>query len=72
LLLGSGPYRTAVVEAEHEGPLDYLARVVKARPELEGPASDITQRYVAARYGLDATRDDLRELGRRVRAFRVA
>jgi hypothetical protein len=61
-----------LARAPHEGPLDYLARVVQARPELEPAATDITQRYVDARYGLDATPEDLRELGRRVRAFRVA
>jgi protein-glutamine gamma-glutamyltransferase len=61
-----------LARASHEGPLDYLARVVQARPELAEAASDITRRYVDARYGLDATPDDLRELGRRVRAFRVA
>ncbi len=55
-----------------EGPLDYLARVGAARPELAGEAAEITRRYVAARYGEGATRDELRELLRRVRAFRVA
>ena len=61
-----------LARAPHEGPLDYLARVVQARPELEAAATDITRRYVDARYGLDATPEDLKELGRRVRAFRVA
>jgi len=61
-----------LARAPHEGPVDYLHRVVKARPELEGPAGEITERYVAARYGSGATRDELRELVRLVRAFRPA
>ena len=61
-----------LARASHEGPLDYLARVVQVRPELEGAASEITQRYVDARYGSGATREQLRELARLVRAFRPA
>ena len=56
----------------HEGPLDYLARVKAAKPELAGGAEEITRRYVAARYGAGATREELRELAGRVRDFRPA
>lgn len=61
-----------LARAPHEGPLDYLGRVRAARPELEGAAEDITRRYVDARYGAGASRDEVRELARRVRAFRPA
>lgn len=56
----------------HEGPLDYLSRVSAARPALAPEAAEITQRYVEARYGAGASREDLRELARRVRSFRAA
>jgi transglutaminase-like putative cysteine protease len=61
-----------LARAPHEGPLDFLARVALARPDLEPAAAEITRRYVEARYGHGASREELRELDRRVRAFRVA
>jgi len=61
-----------VARAPHEGPLDFLRRVQSARPRCADVAADITRRYVEARYGGGATRDQLRELARRVRDFRPA
>jgi len=61
-----------IARAPHEGPLDYLARVEAARPELAPQAETITRRYIQARYGSGASRPELRELQRLVRAFRVA
>jgi protein-glutamine gamma-glutamyltransferase len=61
-----------LARAPHEGPMDFLARVKAARPELASEVEDITARYVEARYGAGATRDELRELMRRVRDFRAA
>ncbi|HUL97621.1 MAG TPA: DUF3488 and transglutaminase-like domain-containing protein [Usitatibacter sp.] len=58
--------------APHEGPLDFLARIKSARPGCGEPAEDITGRYVQARYGDGATREELQELARRVRRFRPA
>jgi hypothetical protein len=55
-----------------EGPLDFLARVRAKRPLAAPDAEEITRRYVAARYGAGATRDELRELRRLVRDFRPA
>jgi transglutaminase-like putative cysteine protease len=55
-----------------EGPLDYLARVRAKRPIAATDAAEITRRYVEARYGAGASRDDLRELRRLVRDFRPA
>lgn len=61
-----------VARAGHEGPIDYLARVRTERPRCAELAEDITRRYVEARYGSGATREELRELARRVRDFRPA
>ena len=61
-----------LARAPHEGPLDYLARVQAAKPELAAEADEITRRYVAARYGRGATREELRDLAGRVRDFRAA
>jgi len=55
-----------------EGPLDYLQRVRNARPALGAEVEEITRRYVEARYGEGASREQLRELVRRVRDFRAA
>ena len=61
-----------VARAPHEGPLDFLARVRSAKPQLAHDAEEITRRYVEARYGAGATREELRELARRVRELRPA
>jgi len=55
----------------HEGPMDYLARIKASRPGEAADAEAITQRYVEARYGPGATREQLRELASRVREFRA-
>ena len=61
-----------LARAAHEGPLDYLARVRAAKPASAAEAEAITARYVEARYGDGATKAQLRELARLVRAFRPA
>ena len=61
-----------LARSPHEGPLDYLARVKAARPALATELEEITRRYIEARYGEGASRDDLRELARRVKEFRPA
>jgi transglutaminase-like putative cysteine protease len=55
-----------------EGPMDYLARVRAARPQHAAEAEEITRRYVEARYGGGATRDELRKLANLVREFRAS
>ena len=62
---------SGLARAPHEGPLDFLARVKAARPELAGEVEEITRRYVEARYGAGASRDELRALARLVREFRL-
>ena len=61
-----------VTRAAHEGPLDFLERVKRTKPAFADKAEAITERYVEARYGGGATRDELRELARLVREFRAA
>ncbi len=61
-----------LVRAPHEGPLDFLARVRRAKPQWADAAEEITRRYVAARYGAGATRAELRALAGLVREFRPA
>jgi len=61
-----------LARAPHEGPLDFADRVAVTRPELESASREITQRYVAARYGSGASTTELRELARLVRRFRAA
>jgi hypothetical protein len=64
--------RAGMTRAPSEGPMDFLVRVREARPALAVDAEDITRRYVKARYGEGATREELRALARRVREFRPA
>ena len=61
-----------VTRAPHEGPLDFLARVKSTKPQIAGEAEEITRRYVEARYGAGASRQELAELARRVRELRAA
>ncbi len=43
--------RHGLPRAAHEGPSDYVARVVQARPELAGQLVEARNLYVALRYG---------------------
>jgi transglutaminase-like putative cysteine protease len=61
-----------IVRAPHEGPVDFLARVARERPGWAAEAGEITRRYVAARYGVHPSRDEVRDLALRVRRFRPA
>jgi transglutaminase-like putative cysteine protease len=59
--------RLGLPRAAHEGPLDYAARVSRARPDLAPQVEHITKLYVALRYtGLAL---DVRMLARAVAAF---
>ncbi len=61
--------RLGLPRAAHEGPLDYAARVVAVRNDLEADVMQITGCYVELRY---ADRGDPRRLTRLVRGFRPA
>lgn len=58
-----------LARAPHEGPLDFLQRVRGARPDLARDVEEITRRYIDARYGEGASKEELRELARLARAF---
>jgi len=61
-----------LARAPHEGPIDYLLRVRASLPTAASAAEEITRRYVEARYGAGASRQELRDLARLVREFRAA
>jgi hypothetical protein len=61
-----------LARAPHEGPLDYLTRVVSQRPQWREPAEEITRIYVQARYGDGASREDERRFARLVREFKAS
>jgi hypothetical protein len=63
--------RVGLLRAPNEGPVDFLERVARARPELAGEAGDIVSRYVEARYGQGLSRQAQRELARSIARFRV-
>jgi hypothetical protein len=60
--------RAGVARRASEGPLDFAARVVAARPQLREPVESITGMYVALRYAGGHMPEG--ELKRAVRAFR--
>jgi len=64
--------RAGLARLPHEGPVDYLARVSAARPDLAAQAEAITERYVRARYGAGITPPEAKELARLVRRFHAA
>lgn len=63
--------RRGLVRAAQEGPLDYVRRVTRARPELAGRARRITQLYIALRYGPTPNAAQLHKLRSLIRRFRV-
>jgi transglutaminase-like putative cysteine protease len=62
--------RAGLPRAGHEGPLDFGARIARARPELGAEVEAITQRYVALRYEAQAGEQALREFRRHVAHFK--
>lgn len=61
--------RRGLKRLAHEGPLDFLARIERARPDLAGECERIARLYIDLRYASVARQAALRELLRRVRAF---
>ncbi len=61
-----------VERAPHEGPRDYSLRAARALPAARAPILRIAALYIGLRYGADADRAGVRELGRRVRELRFA
>ena len=61
--------RAGVARRDAEGPLDYAARLVLARPEVAAAVQAITRLYVAVRYENKLQNNTLRELQQQVRQF---
>jgi protein-glutamine gamma-glutamyltransferase len=55
----------------HEGPVDYLTRVARARPELASELADIRRLYVSLRYGPAPLTSELSRLKFLVNQLRV-
>ena len=56
----------------HEGPMDFLQRVAREKPELAPKAGEIIALYIDARYGPGVSPSEQRRLARLVREFRAA
>lgn len=63
---------TGLARAPHEGPLDYLHRVSRSRPDLADEAGAIVSAYIDARYGEGLPPAAQREFLRRIARFRAA
>ena len=61
--------RRGLMRASHEGPLDFLARIARERPDLADECEPIADLYVRLRYARETTKPTLQEFVRRVRAF---
>ncbi|GAB1233326.1 DUF3488 and transglutaminase-like domain-containing protein [Ferrigenium sp. UT4] len=63
--------KAGLPRAQHEGALDYAARVGAAQPELNTAIHDFAQDYVALRYAGEQSKEGLLAFKDAVRAFRV-
>lgn len=63
--------KAGLPRAPHEGAVDYAARVVAVRPELEEDIYDLATRYVSLRYGGEAEKDGLAAFKDAVHAFKL-
>jgi transglutaminase-like putative cysteine protease len=61
-----------VARAPHEGPRDYAERAARRLPAAAAAIQVISALYVGARYGRAASREQIVELKRRVRALHLA
>jgi transglutaminase-like putative cysteine protease len=62
--------RTGIVRQPNEGPADFAQRTAMFRPDLALSASSISELYIALRYAPHPDPSDLRQFGKRVRAFK--
>ena len=63
--------KAGVARAAHEGPQDFAMRAANAKPDRALAIFDITQLYVALRYGQSADAEGLQALRRKVSAFEL-
>ncbi len=64
--------RAGIARAAHEPPLDFLGRVLRARPDLGRSLQPLVQVYLQQRYGPRPDPEGLAELAGYVAAFRPA
>ncbi len=64
--------RRGLKRASHEGPLDFLARIARERPDLAGECEPIADLYIRLRYASETAKPTLQEFVRRVHAFHPA
>ena len=63
--------KKGIKRAEHEGARDFAARATRLKPQLAPAIADITERYIALRYGRAADSSALPALRHAVAAFRL-
>jgi hypothetical protein len=63
--------KAGLARAPHEGPEDYTARVIAARPQLAGAMQDIAKRYTELRYGGADDEEALRAFKDAAKAFKL-
>ncbi|MDD2686654.1 MAG: DUF3488 and transglutaminase-like domain-containing protein [Gallionella sp.] len=63
--------KAGLPRAPHEGPRDYAARIAAARPELAATLHDISERYIALRYGEHPDTVTQQAFLQRIRAVKV-
>jgi len=63
--------RIGIARQPNEGPADFAKRTAKSRPDLALSAAAISELYIALRYAPHPNASDLRQLGKRVRAFQA-
>lgn len=64
--------RIGIARAVHEGPLDFLGRVIQARPDLAAALRPLVQAYLQQRYGSLGDSAALTEFARNIATFRPA
>jgi len=63
--------RTGIVRQPNEGPADFAKRTAMLRPDLALGVASISELYIALRYAPHPNAADLRQIGKRVKAFRA-
>jgi ribosomal protein S21 len=63
--------KVGLARAQHEGPEDYAARIIAARPQLADTMHDIAKRYTDLRYAGANDEDALRAFKAAANAFRL-
>ena len=63
--------KAGVTRAPHEGPMDFLSRLARERPEIAANARPVVEAYIVLRYSPPEDKSDLRAFVAMVRRFRI-